>query len=248
MAGKVTLNEVKQICDGLASFKDGDTDKYLSDLEILHSYPFQKADIPATKILIRLRNVIKQSTNSAIKKKADDVLQYVKDCSSNVIQPPTRTISEGQREKFQKRINDIFLKDNVEASKAKILSASITDEIFSCPDPSKVYQSLISALGKKELNFIQKLAEGSLMPEEFVKLPPDQLLSKQEKEKEKEIQSEVISKTSVPKPIPTKSALFRCPVCKSNNVSSYQYQTRSADEPMTNFCECLDCGKSWRQY
>ena len=39
---------------------------------------------------------------------------------------------------------------------------------------------------------------------------------------------------------------FTCGKCKSNKVSYYQLQTRSADEPMTTFCSCLDCGKRWK--
>jgi DNA-directed RNA polymerase subunit M/transcription elongation factor TFIIS len=37
--------------------------------------------------------------------------------------------------------------------------------------------------------------------------------------------------------------IFACPKCKSFNVDIDQKQTRSADEPMTNFCLCKDCGK-----
>ena len=36
-----------------------------------------------------------------------------------------------------------------------------------------------------------------------------------------------------------------CPKCKSRKTSYYQMQTRSADEPLTNFCSCL-CGHRWR--
>ena len=36
---------------------------------------------------------------------------------------------------------------------------------------------------------------------------------------------------------------FTCPKCKSKRCSHYQLQTRSADEPMTTFVICLDCGK-----
>ena len=39
---------------------------------------------------------------------------------------------------------------------------------------------------------------------------------------------------------------FTCSKCKSTRVSYYQLQTRSADEPMTTFCSCLDCGKRWK--
>lgn len=40
--------------------------------------------------------------------------------------------------------------------------------------------------------------------------------------------------------------LFRCPRCKSKNTDYYEKQTRSADEPMTKFCNCADCGTNWR--
>jgi transcription elongation factor S-II len=39
---------------------------------------------------------------------------------------------------------------------------------------------------------------------------------------------------------------FTCRKCKSKECSYYQLQTRSADEPMTTFVTCLDCGKRWK--
>ena len=36
------------------------------------------------------------------------------------------------------------------------------------------------------------------------------------------------------------------PKCRSKRLSNHEKQTRSADEPMTQFFECLDCGKRWR--
>ena len=40
--------------------------------------------------------------------------------------------------------------------------------------------------------------------------------------------------------------LFTCKKCKSKNCTYYQQQVRSADEPMTTFVSCIDCGKQWR--
>jgi len=39
---------------------------------------------------------------------------------------------------------------------------------------------------------------------------------------------------------------FTCRKCKSNKCTYYQMQTRSADEPMTTFVTCIDCGNRWK--
>jgi transcription elongation factor S-II len=39
---------------------------------------------------------------------------------------------------------------------------------------------------------------------------------------------------------------FKCYKCKKRKCSYYQLQTRSADEPMTTFITCLNCGNHWK--
>lgn len=39
---------------------------------------------------------------------------------------------------------------------------------------------------------------------------------------------------------------FKCYKCKQNVCTYYQLQTRSADEPMTTFITCLNCGNRWK--
>ena len=41
--------------------------------------------------------------------------------------------------------------------------------------------------------------------------------------------------------------LFKCHKCGSRETSYYEVQTRSADEPMTTFVTCLNCGNRWKQ-
>jgi transcription elongation factor S-II len=43
-----------------------------------------------------------------------------------------------------------------------------------------------------------------------------------------------------------KASLFTCSRCKSTKTTSTQKQTRSADEPMTVFVFCTNCGKRWK--
>ena len=39
---------------------------------------------------------------------------------------------------------------------------------------------------------------------------------------------------------------FECRKCGSNRCSYYQLQTRSADEAMTTFVTCINCGNRWK--
>ena len=40
--------------------------------------------------------------------------------------------------------------------------------------------------------------------------------------------------------------LFQCSKCKSKKTTYYSLQTRSADEPMTNFITCTNCDNRWK--
>ena len=40
--------------------------------------------------------------------------------------------------------------------------------------------------------------------------------------------------------------VFTCRKCKGNKCTYYQQQLKSADEPMTTFVQCLDCGNRWK--
>lgn len=40
---------------------------------------------------------------------------------------------------------------------------------------------------------------------------------------------------------------FRCSRCQKKMCTYYELQTRSADEPMTIFISCVNCGKQWKQ-
>lgn len=41
--------------------------------------------------------------------------------------------------------------------------------------------------------------------------------------------------------------MFKCTKCGSRSCTYYEMQTRSADEPMTQFITCLDCNNNWKQ-
>jgi transcription elongation factor S-II len=40
--------------------------------------------------------------------------------------------------------------------------------------------------------------------------------------------------------------IFKCRKCNSKKTTYYQLQTRSADEPMTTYVTCTNCGNRWK--
>lgn len=72
-------------------------------------------------------------------------------------------------------------------------------------------------------------------------------LASDEKRKEIEQLHKEIKLNSVEaKPSEAETTQFQCGKCKQRRCTYYQLQTRSADEPMTTFVTCLECGNKWR--
>jgi DNA-directed RNA polymerase subunit M/transcription elongation factor TFIIS len=42
------------------------------------------------------------------------------------------------------------------------------------------------------------------------------------------------------------TGMYQCGKCKSNCTTFFSLQTRSADEPMTNYITCKKCGHRWK--
>ncbi|KAI1990103.1 transcription elongation factor TFIIS [Ophidiomyces ophidiicola] len=81
----------------------------------------------------------------------------------------------------------------------------------------------------------------------FVRLTHDELKSDERRAEDRKIQKENMDKAMVAKAERSISASLQCGKCGQRKVTYTEAQTRSADEPMTLFCTCLACGKSWRQ-
>ena len=77
-------------------------------------------------------------------------------------------------------------------------------------------------------------------------MSPEDLKSDEKKEEEEKLAKENMDKAMVPQEIKSISDALRCGKCGQKKVSYTQAQTRSADEPMTTFCTCTNCGNRWK--
>ncbi|WYZ44282.1 hypothetical protein EsH8_VII_000718 [Colletotrichum jinshuiense] len=88
--------------------------------------------------------------------------------------------------------------------------------------------------------------EGKISPERFVVMTHEELKSDEQRKKEDALQLENMKKAQVPMAEKSISDALKCGKCGQKKVSYSQAQTRSADEPMTTFCECTVCGNRWK--
>jgi transcription elongation factor S-II len=95
--------------------------------------------------------------------------------------------------------------------------------------------TLVSLIGLEEGKIkpheIAFMTHQEMMPERWVVL-----LEKKAKEDANRSEVNVQATTST----------FTCRRCRSKQCTYVQIQTRSADEPMTTFVSCIECGNNWK--
>jgi transcription elongation factor S-II len=74
----------------------------------------------------------------------------------------------------------------------------------------------------------------------------EELKSEERKAEDQKLMKENMDKAMVAQEEKSVSTALTCGKCGQKKVSYTQAQTRSADEPMTTFCECLHCGNRWK--
>jgi transcription elongation factor S-II len=91
-----------------------------------------------------------------------------------------------------------------------------------------------------------RLRYGELAYDQLARMSSDELAPREVQEEKARIakwQREAITR-GVDKGSATD--LFRCNKCQQRKCTYFQMQTRSADEPMTSFITCLNCGNRWK--
>jgi transcription elongation factor S-II len=141
---------------------------------------------------------------------------------------------------------------NIEKS---ILNASIrsrkrfADPSFSDPTFKTLYKctalGIINNMRNPDTHIIDRIKNGELVTAELAHYPPevlvpDGLYANAKKRLELKNMAKHMNVDDMP------DGIFRCSKCKSYKTTYYQLQTRSADEPMTNFHSCFNCGKIWK--
>lgn len=112
---------------------------------------------------------------------------------------------------------------------------------------SKLRTLVINIKSNNNPELRTKLLLKELTSEKLIKMSPEDMIMFNEtlKKQRQKIEEENLfkAKSAVEKRAITDS--FICGKCKQRKVTYYQMQTRSADEPLTTFCTCVNCGNHW---
>ncbi|XP_061870364.1 transcription elongation factor A protein 3 isoform X2 [Colius striatus] len=80
----------------------------------------------------------------------------------------------------------------------------------------------------------------------IARMTAEEMASDELKELRNAMTQEAIREHQMAKTGGTVTDLFQCGKCKKKNCTYNQVQTRSADEPMTTFVLCNECGNRWK--
>ncbi|KAK4230682.1 transcription factor S-II, central domain-containing protein [Podospora fimiseda] len=111
----------------------------------------------------------------------------------------------------------------------------------------KKIRSIMTSLKRKDnASLGRRVRSGEISPERLVKMTEQELSSEEQRARDQELERENMKKAQVPMAEKSISDALKCGKCGQKKVSYSQAQTRSADEPMTTFCECTVCGNRWK--
>ncbi|CAF1092590.1 unnamed protein product [Adineta steineri] len=87
---------------------------------------------------------------------------------------------------------------------------------------------------------------GIITPERLAVLTAEEMASDALKEERTKLHESAINEHQLAMDEGTGTDLIQCNRCKQNNCAYTEAQTRSADEPMTLFVFCKNCGHRWK--
>ncbi|TDH05871.1 hypothetical protein EPR50_G00126970 [Perca flavescens] len=98
----------------------------------------------------------------------------------------------------------------------------------------------------KNPNLRRTVLCGSVTPERMARMTAEEMASDELKEMRKNLTKEAVRDHQMATTGGTQTDLFTCGKCKGKCCTYTQVQTRSADEPMTTFVFCNECGNRWK--
>jgi len=128
----------------------------------------------------------------------------------------------------------------------------VEDAIFNkCGNTGMKYKNqlrsrVFNLKDKKNPELRDNVLCGVILPEKFASMTTQEMASDDVKSQRQAFIKSGIDSAQLAHVEGTKTDLLTCGKCKKKNCTYNQLQTRSADEPMTTFVVCNECGNRWK--
>lgn len=164
-------------------------------------------------------------------------------------------------ERIDESLFHVLISVSNDEVRCRQISKEITSSLFQYACQNKMelqrkYVTLMSNLQHPENGhpLIQRILTGDIEPRKLVtmtheELYPELWARRMNIQHAKDLRK-ISTSASVIKEEMIKSGyqgIIQCRRCKSRYTTYYEKQTRSADEPMTAFVQCFECGNRWKQ-
>ncbi|VDM44987.1 unnamed protein product [Toxocara canis] len=111
---------------------------------------------------------------------------------------------------------------------------------------SAVRSRVFNLRDKKNPTLLENVLTGVVEPERFALMTVEEMASDEMRRQRASFTEQAIKEHEMPMQEGTASDMFKCDNCHKKNCTYSQMQTRSADEPMTIFVFCRECGSRWK--
>ena len=106
---------------------------------------------------------------------------------------------------------------------------------------TKIRSLYLNLKDKKNPNLRRRVINGEISPERISTMTSQEMASEERRAEDQKLERENMREAMKPTAVRSTTDQFPCGKCGKRTVAYSQAQTRSADEPMTTFCECVRC-------
>ncbi|KAG1787386.1 transcription factor S-II, central domain-containing protein [Suillus plorans] len=133
-------------------------------------------------------------------------------------------------------------------SRAKAVEAAIFAQFGSASAAykGKIRSSYVNLKDKGNPSLRENIVSGDLSAERFSKMTSEEMSSEERRAADQKIKEANFFKSLGAGEQEAETEGFQCGRCKQRKCRYRQAQTRSADEPMTTFVTCVNCGNKWK--
>ncbi|KAL6453697.1 DST1 Transcription elongation factor S-II [Candida maltosa Xu316] len=111
---------------------------------------------------------------------------------------------------------------------------------------NKLRSFTMNLRNKKNPELRERILSKQISAADFIKMTPNEMAPEALKKEIEKLHKQNLFDAQGATEKRAVTDRFTCGKCKHKKVSYYQMQTRSADEPLTTFCTCENCGNRWK--